>query len=273
MTTTTETRIDIPTRAGTSLAVWSDGDGPPLVLVHGSLQDHTASRDLVDELVGDFTTFALDRRGFGASEDTASWTIDDDFADLTAVVDHVVATTGQPVAIWGHSFGANVAMGAAARTTHVAGLVLYEPSLGLTFPDGVIDALASRMAAGDREGAVAQYLSDVLGLPDDDVAAMRSTPRWAGMVSTVHTVPRESWAEQGWRDAGQFASITAPTLMLTGSDTPPDIAHATTAAADAIGRPEIKVLDGHAHLAHRTDPALVAGIVRDVLEPLHRSNP
>jgi hypothetical protein len=35
---------------GTPLAVWVDGHGPPLVLVHGALQDHSASATFVAEL-------------------------------------------------------------------------------------------------------------------------------------------------------------------------------------------------------------------------------
>ena len=57
------TRFDVASRDGTSIAVWVDGEGQPLVMVHGSLQDHTASGALVDELRADTTTFALDRRG------------------------------------------------------------------------------------------------------------------------------------------------------------------------------------------------------------------
>lgn len=45
---------------GVDLAVWVDGEGPPLVLVHGSLQDHTVSAALVAELRADFTTMAMD---------------------------------------------------------------------------------------------------------------------------------------------------------------------------------------------------------------------
>ena len=35
---------------GTPIAVWVDGVGPPLVMVHGSLVDHTTFDSLVGEL-------------------------------------------------------------------------------------------------------------------------------------------------------------------------------------------------------------------------------
>ena len=40
-------RFDVRSGDGTTIAVWVEGDGPPLVMVHGSLQDHTASGALV----------------------------------------------------------------------------------------------------------------------------------------------------------------------------------------------------------------------------------
>jgi pimeloyl-ACP methyl ester carboxylesterase len=57
--------------------------------------------------------------------------------------------------------------------------------------------------------------------------------------------------------------ITAPTLMLSGSESPPDIRQATAAARVAIPGARVRALAGHAHIAHRTDPAMVAGIVRE----------
>lgn len=262
MTSTSETEIELTASDGVRVAVWVDGSGPPLVLVHGSLQDHNASRMFVDELVQDFTTYAIDRRGFGASSDADRWAFDDDVGDLTMVVDEVASTTGRGVLVWGHSFGANVAMGAAASSNAVAGLILYEPSLGLPFADGSIEAVSDLLAAGDREGAVTHYLAEQLS--EDDLTELRSTPRWQELIATAHTIPREALVERDWRYDGQFDSITAPTLMLTGSDTSPEVARATSAAADALGRPpEIQVLDGHGHFAHRTDPALVARIIGD----------
>jgi hypothetical protein len=51
--------------------------------------------------------------------------------------------------------------------------------------------------------------------------------------------------------------------MLSGSESPPGIKQATTAARAAIPGAQVRVLVGHAHIAHRTDPAMVADIVRE----------
>ena len=47
--------VDSP--EGVTLAVYACGNGPPLLLVHGSLQDHSISAALVEELAGHVEVF------------------------------------------------------------------------------------------------------------------------------------------------------------------------------------------------------------------------
>jgi pimeloyl-ACP methyl ester carboxylesterase len=265
MTTSTQVeRLAVRSPDGVDLAVWVEGQGPPLVLVHGSIQDHTISAALVAELKTDFTTYAMDRRGFGASGDGPSYSLDREFADVAAVVDEVAARTGEPVGLWGHSFGASCAMGAAALTGNVRHLVLYEPSLGLPYPTGWIDKAEQLVADGDLEEAIVMVLRDLLEFTDEQIEERRVEPEWAGRVATAPTVAREARAEQEWTYAGsRMDRITAPTLLLSGTASPPDIKHATDAARTAIPGARVRTMPGHAHIAHRTDPAMVAEIVRE----------
>jgi pimeloyl-ACP methyl ester carboxylesterase len=262
----TASRFGVQAADGTSLAVWVEGEGPPLVLVHGSLQDHTASGLLVHELQGGMSTFSMDRRGFGASGDAAAYSIEREFEDVASVVDAVAARADGPVALWGHSYGASCAMGGAALTTSVHRLVLYEPSLGLAYPPGSIDSIEEKVATGDMEGALLEVLVDIVGMTADEVEAVRSSPQmpWAARLATVQTVARECRAEEGWvYRSGQFSGIAAPTVLLAGSESPPVLSEATRRAADAIPNAHIRILEGHAHIAHRTDPAMVAAIIRE----------
>ena len=67
--------FDVQSTDGTTIKVWVQGEGPPIVLVHGSLRDHTIFEPLIAHLQSSMTTYAIDRRGFGASgdrEDTPS---------------------------------------------------------------------------------------------------------------------------------------------------------------------------------------------------------
>ena len=103
-------RFEVPSADGTSIAVWVEGSGPPLVLVHGSLTDHTTFAPFVAELRDGLTTFSMDRRGYGASGDADGYAIEREFEDVAAVVAAVAARTGRPVTLLGHSYGAGTAM-------------------------------------------------------------------------------------------------------------------------------------------------------------------
>ena len=260
------TRFDVQSADGTPLAVWVDGGGPPLVMVHGSIADHTTFDPFVDVLRDEWTTFAMDRRGFGASGDAPGYRIERDFEDVAAVVDAVSARTGGAVALWGHSYGANCAMGGAVRTINVHHLVLYEPSLGVTYPPGSIEAIEESLAAGDREAAIVAVFAGILEMTEDEIDAVRSSPLWPVRVAAAHTVPRECRAEESWvYGPGWFDGIAAPTLLLAGSESVPELSKATRAAADAIAGAQVTALDGHGHFAHKTDPGLVTEIIREFI--------
>jgi pimeloyl-ACP methyl ester carboxylesterase len=262
------TRFDVRSADGASIAVWVEGRGPALVMVHGSIADHTTFEPFVDVLRHRFTTFSIDRRGFGASPDVADYSIDRDFEDVAAVVDAVAARTGGPVALWGHSYGANCAMGGATLTDSVHHLVLYEPSLGLPYPPGSIDRIEAALAKGDRDEAIVAVLVDILAMTDDEIDALRASPLWPVRLAAAPTIPRECRAEEGWvYRPGQFDRITASTLLLAGSASVPVVTAATDRAAAAIPDAEVHVLEGHGHFAHKTDPAMVAAIIERFVTP------
>jgi pimeloyl-ACP methyl ester carboxylesterase len=79
----------VVSRHGTEIACWSSGEGPPLVLVHGTTADHTRWRPLLPYLEPHATVHALDRRGRGASGDAPDYRVAREFEDVAAVVDAV----------------------------------------------------------------------------------------------------------------------------------------------------------------------------------------
>ena len=213
------TRFDIDAVDGMPLAVWEHGDGPAIVMVHGSIADHTTFDPFVAVLGEQMTTYSMDRRGFGATGDTPEYSIERDFEDVAAVVDAVAARTGGPVALWGHSYGANCAMGGAARSDNVGQLVLYEPSLGIPYPPGSIATIEAALARGDNDAAIVAVLVDILEMTEDEIGEFRESPLWPVRLAAAPTIPRECHAEEDWVfEPSQFDQITAPTLMLAGSE-------------------------------------------------------
>ena len=262
-------RWDVRTSDGGMIAVWLEGDGPPLVLVHGSTGSHKGFGPLIGELRDEFTLFAMDRRGLGASPDGPGYSAEREFGDVAAVVDAVASRTGEPVVLFGHSWGADCALGAASQLPSLRALVLFEPSLGLqvTSP-AFIDRLEERLAAGDNEGVVVEMYTDI-GMTEDEIAVRRAAADWPDKVAAAPTLAREFRIEQGrnWqRVSGSFAEISVPTLLITGSESPPNLAEVTSRTAAAIPNAQVRVLAGEGHFAPRSAPAVVAEVLRNWLK-------
>jgi pimeloyl-ACP methyl ester carboxylesterase len=110
-------------------------------------------------------------------------------------------------------------------------------------------------------------LTDVVGLPENEVAGMRAAPNWSERLAYAPTIAREARIEEGWDwQPDRFAGIRVPTLLLTGSETTPELAAITSSTASAIPRARVHVLEGHGHMAVRFAPAVVAEVLRDWLK-------
>ena len=257
-------RFDVAADDGAPIAVWVKGRGPALVMVHGSIADHTTFDSFVAVLGQHLTTYAMDRRGFGATPDFDGYTIDVDFADVAAVVDAVATRTGGPIILWGHSYGANCAMGGAARTTNVSHLVLYEPSLGLAYPPGSIERIEAALADGDHDAAIVAVLVDILEMTADDVDTLRADPLWPVRLAAAPTVPANAESSRtGY--TGPDSSTPSPRRHCCSPDR---TASPTLSAPPGEPRPPsprhvVQVLDGHGHFAHKTDPAAATEIIRN----------
>jgi pimeloyl-ACP methyl ester carboxylesterase len=118
---------------GTPIAYWHSGDGPPLILVHGSFDDHNVWAPVLPAFEEHFTVYAVDRRGRGGSGDGTGYSLESEAADIAEVVESI---GGQEINLLGHSYGGVCALEAARRTPHLRRLVLYEPAVpaGIPFP-------------------------------------------------------------------------------------------------------------------------------------------
>ena len=67
---------------GVSIGFARIGNGPALVLVHGSLSDGDDWRKVVSLLAGRFTCYIMDRRGRGRSGDSPEYSIEREYEDV-----------------------------------------------------------------------------------------------------------------------------------------------------------------------------------------------
>ena len=273
MTRTDEVTLSHTTsRDGTEIGYFTTGEGPPLVLVHGGLGDHTRWGELLPYLEPHRTVHAMDRRGRGASGDGPDYAPQREFEDVAAVVDAVAERSGSAVDLYGISNGATFALGAATLTDNIRRLALYEPGIDdvedLITPE-LEERLETLLEAGDRDGLVEAFFREALGL-GDDIATIRAQPSWPARVAVAHTLPRElrNTPEQLF-DPVEAAKVTVPTLLLQGSESPPSLRADVQTVADAVPDTRIVVLEGQAHSADFLAPQLVAEQLLPFLQAAH----
>jgi pimeloyl-ACP methyl ester carboxylesterase len=274
MTTTAQLRHARTTsRDGTEIGYFSSGDGPPLLLIHGGLGDHTRWDALRPYLEPQFTVHAMDRRGRGASGDGPEYQLEREFEDVVAVVEAVADRSGSAVAVYGHSYGGLCALGAATLTAGIDKLVLYEgwppvDPAAWTPPPGSLERLEELMAAGDREAVLETFLREFVKMSGQEIDAYRSQPSWQGRVAAAHTIIREERAFQERAfEPEAVAGITLPTLLMVGEDQTLDWQAETV--RDALTDTRIRVLEGQAHTADIVAPEIVADQLLTFLSEQH----
>jgi pimeloyl-ACP methyl ester carboxylesterase len=238
---------------GTRIACWRSGEGPPLVLVHGTAADHGRWRAVLPAFEERFSVLAVDRRGRGESSDSDGYEIEREFEDVAAVVDSL----GESVNLLGHSYGALVALEAALLTENVRKLVLYDPGIEVAgeevSPPEVIERLEALLEAGDRDGVVATTMREVAGLPPETVEYVRSQSVWRARADAAHTIPRELRAVKAYRfDPERFDDLGVPTLVLSGGESPAALRKAAKAVDEALPDSSSVAMPGQGHAAMDT---------------------
>lgn len=261
---------------GTLIAYEQGGAGPHLVLVHGTTANRTRWASVRPQLEEHFTVTAMDRRGCGDSGDSAEYAIEREFEDVVAVANAV----GAPVLLFGHSYGALCALGAAMQTDKLRGLILYEPWIisegeSLYTPEQ-LERLDTLLAAGDREGVVKALFAEIAGFPPHEMELLISSPSWAYRVAAAHTIPREARAEEAYRlPADQVGKLSIPALLLLGGDSPPLAGRVNAMLQKTLPNARTVVMPGQQHIAMTTGPDLLVGAVlnfwRDTAEARWRA--
>ncbi|MDQ5826723.1 MAG: alpha/beta hydrolase [Chloroflexota bacterium] len=253
----------VTSRDGTPIAYKHSGEGPPLVLVHGTTSDHSTWELVLPELQKHFTVYAMDRRGRGESGDGggSAYDIEREFEDVIAVIDSIDGTVG----LLGHSYGAICALEGALRNSRVRGLVLYEGTFPVPegtelYPPEILDSIRSSLKAGDREGALTTFYRGIAMISPEEIEMLRSLPVWQAPVALAPTIPHEMRAFESYVsnfDPARLANLRTPTLLLLSGDSPALERAAAEVLDAALPDSRIVVIPNQAHLAHRTAPELV----------------
>jgi hypothetical protein len=131
--------------------------------------------------------------------------------------------------------------------------MLYEPPL--YDPTSELLAGATRVEEmvrkGELEQALITFQTEIVKQSPEEIARMKTRPTWTDLVATIAVHPRQMRALSAYRfDADRMTSVTMPTLLLIGEDTPSPYAKQSIGALrESLPNPTVLVLERQEHNA------------------------
>jgi pimeloyl-ACP methyl ester carboxylesterase len=247
----------------TTIAFDRSGEGQPVIMVVGAFNDRSTAAPLAKLLAPRFTVYTYDRRGRGDSGDAATYSVDREVDDLDALI----TEAGGSAAVFGYSSGAVLSLKAAARGLAITELALYEPpypvdEVGTRPASDLAARLAGLVAAGRRGDAVALFQAETIGIPPEVIAGIRRAPYWPALEAMAHTLVYEITITDDRALAAELGSVTVPTLVLSGAESPASMRNAARSVADAVADGRHRSLEGQ---THHLVPEVLAPVLEDFL--------
>lgn len=260
--------LDLPD--GKKLAYREEGDGPPLLLVHGSPGDSRSWGRVVPYLKNRFRVLAIDLPGYGGSDRVTDEPVGR-AALMGSAVTRLAESCGQPVRLAGHSYGGVVALQASLQSApHTIGQVtLFEPvffrALQLTNDKAALDPAASHFGdyarrASEGEAGVVRLMIDYW-FGEGSFARMPEQVRGYLDANAGRNALDVRSSFNDTATAEQLAAFSSPVLVVYGDQSP--------AIVQAIGRnllrlmphARMEALSGANHGMLDTHPEAVARLI------------
>jgi pimeloyl-ACP methyl ester carboxylesterase len=260
----------VTTTDGVTIGGTVQGQGPPIVFLQGSFGDGDLDwQAVVEHLTGRFTCHLPSMRGRGLSSDHPDLSFARVVDDFLTYVDSI----GEPTGLVGWS--APFALVAAAKSDAVDAVAHFEPGM-LSQADeqeqAVVGAAFARMGELAAEGKLADALRAFAAFPftDDEIALLED----GYLAAAGRYVPNllnhfGQVMEQGdpIADPALLGAISAPTLVLLGSDTKRLFAAAARAVTDRIPNARIHEIPGAGHAGPLTHPEALAKALTEFFAP------
>jgi pimeloyl-ACP methyl ester carboxylesterase len=229
-------------------AYFVEGDGPPLMMVHGIGARHKTWQGLIDHLRSDFQCISFDLRGHGESPvPPTPYTLDDLVKDVEALRAKLCIDRMHVI---GHSLGGMIGPAyARAHPERVMSLGLLSTAAGRTEEDSakvmdVVTAMEERGIVEVLETLVARWFTDdfIANRPDAIQARLRQVRETPAEVflSVFHIYAETEMAP--W-----LHEVTAPSLVLTGELDGGCNPRLNRFIADTLPDAELVIMEGLKH--------------------------
>ncbi len=227
-----------------------------MVLVHGSL-DRGASFARTVRRLADLHVVTYDRRGYHHSRAMpVARSLDEHVADLVALVGD------GPAVVVGHSYGGDVALGAAIEAPDVIGAVgAYEPPLPWCewWPRRTASSIADEDPATFAEGFFRRVVGDAGWDRLTDQARADRQADGPALVAELSDIRRHG-------APFDLAQLRVPLVLGRGGASIPHHRRAIDALVELVPDAEVIEIPGSAHGAPLSHPDAFAAFVRRVVE-------
>lgn len=233
----------------------TEGDGPPVVFIHG-LGDTSnvwhAQRAVLSKY---FQVIVYDRSGCGRSPKSDGYSVDCWADELAGLLDHL----GVPSAVVvGHSLGSMIAQRFAGKYLGKTRALVLAGGEAVLSPAGkdILTERAQTIAAHGLTGAVDPWLAGVLS-----AATRAANPALAGLLRAMFLAYDDAtYAQQALalRDGDvrhDHARITCPTMLVVGDQDPVTPLSWQQQIAAAIPGSSIRIVPDTAHMTMLEKPA------------------
>jgi pimeloyl-ACP methyl ester carboxylesterase len=275
---------------GAALEYLEEGNGEPLVFVHGSASDYRTWHLQQDALAGRFRVITFSRRYHWPNEpipDGADYAMGEHIADLRALLH---ALDAAPAHLVGHSYGAFVCLLLAQQDPHLARtLVLAEPPVITLFvsnkpkPLELLKLLATRprtAAAIVKLGATGLGPATAAAKRGDMEAAMRLFGMAAlgrEAYSRLSAARREQVRANLFRaeflgsgflplDVQKLRGIVTPTMLLTAQSSPRVFHRLADRLEELLPHAERVEVPHASHIMHEDNAPAFTIAVRSFIE-------
>lgn len=251
----------------TRIAWESQGEGAPVLLMHGLGYTREGWGPLRERLARRYRVLSYDNRGIGESEiPPGPYTVEDLASDAVQVLDEAGVDRAHVLGASLGGFAAQVV--ASDHADRVARLVLVSTSPGgadaYPLPERTL-ALMAEAPSLPPETALRRFVENALAAGSaiaDEVFAYRQ----------AHPPDPQGWAAQAaagaaWDADGRLARIAAPTLVVTGTDDGVVDPRNSTLLAEQIANARLETIDGTGHLIFWERPEEFAALVEEFLGP------
>lgn len=262
----------VTTMDGVTVGGTVQGRGQPLVFLQGGVGDGDIDWNRVAGLLADrFTCHLPSLRGRGLSGDHPDLSPGRQLGDVLTYVDSI----GEPIRLVGWSYGAGLALAAAANSDAVTAVAPFEPVMLSELDEqeqAIMGDAVARTGELAADGKPAAAVRAFLGWPftEEDLAGAEHAGYFeaAGryVPNLLNTLQQLVGSEDPTSDA-VLGAISVPVAVLRGSHTKPLFTASARYVAEHVRNARVREIPGAGHAAPLTHPEALAGALIEIFAP------